>query len=229
MVRDLPSTALPAPPLVGRARRRALADMTLTDHGGLRLIYSNRHRVDAQVWRSAQPGRRALQWAKDNGIRTILNLRGERPNCGAYQVERDAAQEFGLRLVNFPIRSRGMPEKQTLHAAAHVFDWLDYPLLMHCKSGADRAGFMAALYLHLHVGRPLEEASRQLALKYGHVRYAKTGMLDYFLARYAADTGGDASRFLEWVDTVYDPDALAKEFHANSFASFLVDKVLRRE
>ena len=33
-------------------------------------------------------------------------------------------------------------------------------MLMHCKSGADRAGLMSVLYRHLHEGVPIEEAKR---------------------------------------------------------------------
>jgi len=229
LIRDLPTTALPAPPLDAAKRRWAERNMSLVDHGCLRLIYSNRHRLDGQMWRSAQPGRRALAWARRQGIRTILNLRGERLDCGTYLTERDACQELGLRLVNFPIRSRGMPEKETAHAMATLFEHLEYPVLMHCKSGADRAGLMSTLYLHLYKGEPMEVAMRQLSLRYGHVRYARTGMLDFFMERYWADTGGDRTRFLAWVDEVYDPDAFTAAFHASGAASFLVDKILRRE
>jgi protein tyrosine/serine phosphatase len=221
LIRDLPTTALPAPPLDPAKRRWAERNMSLVDHGCLRLIYSNRH--------SAQPGRRALRWAHANGIRTILNLRGERLDCGTYLTERDECQELGLRLVNFPIRSRGMPEPETAHAMASVFEHLEYPVLMHCKSGADRAGLMSTLYLHLHKGEPMAVAMRQLSLRYGHVRYARTGMLDFFMERYWADTGGDRTQFRHWVDEVYDRDAFIKGFQASSTASFLVDKILRRE
>ena len=30
-----------------------------------------------------------------------------------------------------------------------MFETIEYPAVMHCKSGADRAGIMAALYLIL--------------------------------------------------------------------------------
>ena len=123
-----------------------------------------------------------------------------------------------------------MPEKSTLREAAKLFQTMDYPVLMHCKSGADRAGFFAALYLHLHEGRPVSEAMGQLSLRYGHVKAAKTGMLDRFLERYAADTGGtDPANFLPWVEEVYDPAAFAAEFQTSRTGAFLVDRVLRRE
>ena len=53
--------------------------------------------------------------------------------------------------------------------------------MMHCKSGADRAGLMAALYL-LIAKQPAREAVKQLTWKYGHVKQAKTGVLDAFFA-----------------------------------------------
>jgi protein tyrosine phosphatase (PTP) superfamily phosphohydrolase (DUF442 family) len=209
---------------------RAWLDLTFVDHGFIRDIYCNRHRVSEKLWRSAQPGPGHLRWAKRHGIKTILNLRGRRDTCGAYQLERDAAAALGLALVNFPCRSRGMPEKSTLREAVALFQSIEYPVLMHCKSGADRAGFFAALYLHLHEGKPVAEAMKQLSLRYGHVKAAKTGMLDKFLACYAADTGGnDPARFLPWVEEVYDPVAFAATFQESRAGSFLVDRILARE
>lgn len=228
--RDIPTIAPAAPPVAGRDRLRAWLNLTFVDHGFIRDIYCNRHKVGEKLWRSAQPGPGHLRWAKRQGLKTILNLRGRRDTCGAYQLERDAAAALGLALINFPCRSRGMPEKSTLRGAAKLFAEMDYPVLMHCKSGADRAGFFAALYLHLHEGRPVSEALGQLSIRYGHVKAAKTGMLDLFLERYAADTGGnDPARFLPWVEEVYDPAAFAADFQTSRAGSFIVDRVLKRE
>ncbi len=228
--RDVPTIAPTAPPVAGRERLRALLDLTFVDHGFVRAVYGNRRRVSEKLWRSAQPGPGHLRWAKRRGIKTILNLRGRRDTCGAYQLERDVAAQLGLTLINFPCRSRGMPEKSTLREAARLFGEIDYPVLMHCKSGADRAGFFAALYLHLHEGKPIREAMRQLSLRYGHVKAAKTGMLDKFLEQYAADTDGDdPAKFLPWVEDVYDPIAMAADFTESRAGSFLVDRILARE
>ena len=61
----------------------------------------------------------------------------------------------------------------------------DKQIILHCKSGADRAGFVAALYLIVHEGRSVDEALRQLSARYGHFRFSKTGILDAFFERYA--------------------------------------------
>ncbi|MEM0944620.1 MAG: protein tyrosine phosphatase, partial [Pseudomonadota bacterium] len=98
----------------------------------------------------------------------------------------------------------------------------------HCKSGADRAGFMAALYLALGEGKPVAEARRALSLRYGHIRQGKTGILDAFFDAYEADTGGEIP-LLTWVDTQYDRDAIQREFKATGLGSLLTECLLVRE
>lgn len=226
---DLPTPPGEFPALSGPQRLKAALNMWFVDHGFIRDVYWNLHRLSERAWRAAQPGPRQLRKAKALGVRTVLNLRGRRETCGAYLLERETCRTLGLDLVDFPIRSRSALEPETLLAAADLFPRLDYPVLMHCKSGADRAGFMAALYMHLHEGRPIEEAARQLSLRYGHVSGAKTGVLDYFFRRYREDTAARPMTFTEWVRSAYDPAELDASFRANRLAGVLVDRILRRE
>ena len=80
------------------------------------------------------------------GVRTIINLRGGREH-GSWPLQKDACDRLGLDLVEFVVRSREAPDRDTILGAKDFFDGLEYPALVHCKSGADRAGFFAALYL----------------------------------------------------------------------------------
>jgi len=226
---DMPAPAAPAPPMTPSDRRRAWWDLLAVDHGFLREIYLHKHKVTDDLWRAAQPGPRHLRRLEAEGFRTILNLRGARANDGGYLLEREACARYGLRLVDFPIRSRSPMEKPTLLAALDIWDTLEPPILMHCKSGADRTGFMATLYLWQHVGRPLDQAMGQLSLRYGHVRQAKTGVLDFFFETYAARQAETGIGFRDWIESEYDPQALKSAFKAQWFAGMLVDKVLRRE
>jgi hypothetical protein len=99
---------------------------------------------------------------------------------------------------------------------------------MHCKSGADRAGLMSALYLLIHKQMPVAVAREQLAFKYGHVKQAKTGLLDAFFDAYEPfEANGMA--FFDWLDNVYDPDILQNSFMSRGWANRLVDDILRRE
>jgi protein tyrosine/serine phosphatase len=209
-------------------RMRAWANMLLVDHGVFRLLYLNRHRVTDRLWRSAQPAPYQLARLKAEGVRTVVNLRGGREH-GSWQLQKEACERLGLALAEFTVRSRSAPDRETILAAKSFFDGLDYPAVLHCKSGADRAGFVAALYLIVHEGRPVAEALRQLSFRYGHFRFAKTGILDAFFERYRAEGEAHGIPFLTWVETVYDPEALERDFRPRFFADLVVDRVIRRE
>lgn len=216
-------------PLLGTADRlSAWFNMLIVDHGVFRLFYLNRHRVTPALWRSAQPTPGDLRAMARAGVRTVVNLRGGR-EYGSWPLERDACADLGLRLVDFVVRSRGAPDRESVRDATRFFEELDYPALIHCKSGADRAGFVAALYLLVHEKRPLDEAMRQLHLRFGHFRFAKTGILDAFFERYRVEGESHGLSFRQWVDTVYDPAALDREFRPGRVSTFIVDTLLRRE
>jgi protein tyrosine phosphatase (PTP) superfamily phosphohydrolase (DUF442 family) len=203
-------------------------DMLLVDHGVFRLVYANCHQISDKAWRSAQPAPHHIRRFARAGIRTIVNLRGQR-DCGSYWLEEDACARYGLKLINFQIRSRAAPSREELRDVRRLFDEIEYPMLMHCKSGADRAGLMSVLYRFLHEGVPLIEAKRQLSLRYGHIRQADTGILDYFFEKYLEENASRPLGFFQWVETIYDPDELKRSFHSKGWANRLVDSVLQRE
>jgi protein tyrosine/serine phosphatase len=211
-----------------RDRMAAWVNMLFVDHGVFRLINSNRHLVSDKVWRSAQPAPHQLAQLARAGVRTIVNLRGQREH-GSWQLQREACDRHGLNLVELTIRSRAAPSVETIREAKKLFDSLQYPALIHCKSGADRAGFAATLYLILQEGVSVADARKQLSLRYGHIRFGKTGILDAFFDQYQRE--GEAVRmpFLEWVEQKYSPEKLERDFRPYALADLLLDKVLRRE
>ncbi|MCP5431912.1 MAG: tyrosine-protein phosphatase [Alphaproteobacteria bacterium] len=202
--------------------------MVFVDHGIFRFLYANRHRVTDRLWRSSQPAPHQIAHLARKGVRTIVNLRGGR-GSGAHFLEARACARAGIALVDFTLRSREPPDRDTILGLKALFDGIAYPALMHCKSGADRVGLAAALYLLLVEGRDVEEAKGQLSLRYGHVRQAKTGVLDAFLDAYATAARERPVGFLEWVETAYDPARVKADFHASALGNVLVDWVLRRE
>lgn len=204
------------------------ADMLFIDHGIFRLFYLNRHVIDGRAQRAAQPAPHQIAALARQGIRTIVNLRGDRL-CGSYWLEQAACKRHGITLVNCQVRSRAAPSREELRSARDMFEMIEYPMLMHCKSGADRAGLMSVLYAHLKQGQPIAEAKQQLSWRYGHFRQADTGVLDAFFERYLADTAAKPMSFFEWVETVYDPDELKRTFVAKGWANRIINSVLRRE
>lgn len=204
-------------------------DMLFIDHGIFRMAYLNKHQVaDSPVWRSAQPAPGDIARMAKAGVRTIVNLRGERL-CGSYWLEEAACKKYGIAFENFQVRSRDAPSLEELRGARDLFQRIAYPMWMHCKSGADRAGLMSVLYLHVHEGVEIEEAVKQLSLKYGHIKQADTGVLDYFFERYITYNRETPIDFFDWVETVYDPVEVRNTFRANGLANRLVNSILRRE
>jgi hypothetical protein len=104
---------------------------------------------------------------------------------------------------------------------------LQTPALMHCKSGADRAGLASGLAILIE-GGTAQGALSQLSWRFGHWRTARAGILDAFFIRYAAEAEGRIP-FLTWVETEYDEAQLKRDFVAGGIASFITDRVLRRE
>lgn len=203
-------------------------DVFFVDHGVFRAIYPNRYHLSGDAWRSSQPAPHDIRILSRRGLKTIINLRGKR-DCGSYRLEKAACEKYGVTLVNFSMKSRQAPPAHKIHEAKALFESIEYPFLMHCKSGADRVGIMSTLYMVLKAGVPVEEAKRQLSWKYGHIRQADTGVLDLVFDSYLAHNSSEPICFLDWVDRYYDAAAIDRSFRSDSAANLLVNKVLRRE
>ena len=78
---------------------------------------------------------------------------------------------------------------------------------------------------------PLDEAKKELALRFGHIRQADTGILDYFFERYLAEGAPKGLSLIDWTEQHYDRKELKQAFQSRSrwWANILVDNILRRE
>ena len=209
-------------------RARAWVDALFVDHAIFRLVWTNAAPVVPGVLYRANhptPGRLAAltrRW----GLRTVITLRGPTGN-GSDALAREAAARLGLTVVDMAMDSRGAPQPERILRLAEIYRTMEAPALIHCKSGADRAGLAAAVFLLLR-GASAAEAMAQLSWRFGHVRRSRTGILDAFLLRYAREAEGRVG-FLDWVREGYDPAALRRDFRAGGVAAFINDVVLRRE
>ncbi len=210
-------------------RRRAVLDYLWTDHAYLRLGFSNVHWISGELVRTNQPWPFQLKTWADRGIKTVINLRGGKATSFR-ALEVDACARFGLDLVDFVVASRDVPTREQVLGAKALFETLRYPALMHCKSGADRAGLMAVLYKHFRQGESVAQAASQLSLKYLHVRAGLTGVLDFWVDRYLVE-GEPAGLSLEqWVRApAYDPAAIKAEFRAKWWGTWLTERLIKRE
>ena len=209
-------------------RLAAWRDSLLVDHAVFRVLWDNLAEVvPGKLYRSNHPTPARLAAAKRRyGLRTLINLRGHR-QCGSDALSRRASAELGLHHVDMAFESRGAPHRDRILRFADIYRTLDAPALMHCKSGADRAGLAAGLAL-LFEGGASRDALAQLSWRFGHWNRSRTGILDAFFIHYAEAAEGRVP-FLHWVEHEYDEAALRRDFVAGGLSSFMVDRVLVRE
>lgn len=203
----------------------------LVEHNFTNILRFNFHRLSDEAFRSSQPTMWQLRrMVKKHGIKTILNLKGANPNSAYWYLEQEQCAKLGVKLVDISIASRSIPTLERLHRAKAVFGEIEYPVWMHCKAGADRAGIYSTLYQHFRQGRPIEATDQLKLWPYGHIRHSRAGKFDHLLDLYMAyHKDHPEVDFLEWAEKVADLERIEREYQAGGLADFINDYVLRRE
>ncbi|CAN7635824.1 dual specificity protein phosphatase family protein [Rhizobium sp. LjRoot98] len=125
--------------------------------------------VPGELYRSNQPtAGQIANYKRRYGINTILNLRGSSEDASWYREEVAAATSLGVKHIDFRmLAERQLTLDETHHLIALLRD-APKPLLIHCKSGSDRTGLAAAIYLQQIAKVNEETAEQQLSLRFGH-------------------------------------------------------------
>ena len=212
----------------GRKRRAAWIDSLFVDHAVFRTVWDNFHAViPGKLYRCNHPTPARLARLKQRyHLHTLVNLRGHR-RCGSDALSREAAEHLGLAHIDMAFESRGAPHRERILRFHAIYQSMQFPALMHCKSGADRTGLAGGLAL-LFEGGTAADALGQLSWRYGHFSKSPTGVLDAFFIHYAAVAEGRIA-FIDWVRDEYDEVALRARFRASGLSSFINDRVLVRE
>ena len=155
------------------------------------IIYDgNFHTVEDHVlYRSAQPGAAELRsFARQYGVKSVLNLRGANPGTHWYDEEVTASRNLGLSHYDYPLSAKRFVTRQQVAELLGIIREAPKPLLIHCQSGADRAGLVAALFRYALAGDSAAEADAQLSLVYGHFPYltSRSGAMDNSFWAYVA-------------------------------------------
>ena len=200
------------------------------DHEILRMIFRNFYALSNKAYRSNHPSGPFIKKLQNKyGVKTIISMR-KADSSASYLLEKEACDQYGVTLINHRMSSRKLPKKERIIQAQTLFNEVEYPILIHCKSGADRAGLMSVLYKHFVENEPMEIAVKQLSMKYGHFRWADTGRLDFFFdSFFKYQQSHPEVTFIDWVKNIYDPETLGKEFKSKGWANIVVNKILRRE
>lgn len=134
------------------------------------LFMGNLGVVDPElVYRAAQPKGNLRRLLADYGVRTVLNLRGGSTKDSWYADEVRTTGELGVDFYDLPMSATKRPTRRELLMLLDVFERCRYPLLIHCKSGADRTGLASGLYLMAARGASVDEAMGEFSIEHGHV------------------------------------------------------------
>jgi protein tyrosine/serine phosphatase len=96
------------------------------------------------IYRGGQPTDKGFQFLKDNGFKTIINLRAEDNS------EEPIVKKLGMNYVQIAVDEIRPWSKISDAAIAKYMELVNnpdnYPIFFHCRRGADRTGMFAALY-----------------------------------------------------------------------------------
>lgn len=147
------------------------APLSLGGYIGFLQLSGNFHEVVAgQLYRSNQPNEGQLaSYIKDHNIKTVINLRGENDRSSWYKDEISTSQMYGVRHIDFGMSARKRLNLQRVAQLVQIMRDAPKPILIHCKSGSDRTGLAAAIYVNRVAGMDEEAAERQLSLRFGHI------------------------------------------------------------
>ncbi|HEX8724161.1 MAG TPA: tyrosine-protein phosphatase [Gemmatimonadaceae bacterium] len=158
----------------------------------------NIHVVEpGQLVRSAQLSKAGFaRVIRDQGIKSIVNLRGAHPGAGWYDNEVAVSDSLGVAHFDFGLSAEHMVTPTQIDQILALIRRAPKPVLIHCQGGADRSGLVAALYEAEIAGRSSEVADQQLSLRYGHFPYltSRTGAMDRSFWAYIADHSPTAAR-----------------------------------
>ena len=125
--------------------------------------------IEGQAYRSNQPDpARIASLQKLYGIRTIINLRGPEPGSKWYDDEIATAKALGINHADFEMSSRRELSLAQTRQLITLMQNAQKPVLIHCKSGSDRTGLAAALYIAAVAKGSESKAEGQLSIAYGH-------------------------------------------------------------
>ncbi|MBC7740269.1 MAG: hypothetical protein H7245_24385 [Candidatus Saccharibacteria bacterium] len=109
------------------ARRAAGWHYNWIDHGILRLLWRNLHRLGPQVYRSNQPSARQLAALHDKiGLKTVLNLRGLSVQS-FHLFEAEICQSLGISLVDLSLSASRAPSKAQFKILLDLLQTLPRP------------------------------------------------------------------------------------------------------
>lgn len=156
--------------------------------------------VAGELFRSAQLDVDDLaRCVRDEGIRSVLSLRGRSAKDDDYAAEIDWCQANGIVHVSVPLTPTRVPDAETANALLHALDTLPAPVLVHCKEGCDRTGMAVVVYLVTRGLANLDDAiDAEMSVTTGHFSFGQSRAMDAFFQQYRDEARGRSLR--SWIE-----------------------------
>lgn len=168
--------------------------------------------VPGRYYRSAQPDPDSLvRHVRHDNLRSVINLRGAHPDQEWYRQERAVADAHGLCFFDMGLWAQNPPTGERLEEFIRLLEECPKPVLIHCQSGIDRTGVVAAISILLEEDGSPEKALAQFDWCYGNFPWRKQGQIQKELIlsyqKWLADTvqTHTPERFRHWATLTAGP------------------------
>lgn len=159
--------------------------------------------VDGQFYRSGQPDEERMKsWVWRYQIETVLRVRNSSYEDETFQATYQPTVAAGIDFIAVPLSAKRFPERESLVRLCEVLETARYPMLVHCRAGADRTGLVSAIYVLSRTG-DLDRARDQLSfVPYLHLGWFGLDKPDLILEMY--EPWYPKMTFYDWARTVYE-------------------------
>jgi len=99
----------------------------------------NLFKINAGLYRGAQPTAEGIKELKKLGVKTIIGLR-------ANHSDKDILGDSKIAFEHIPVKTWHPEEEDVVRFLQIVTDKTRQPVFVHCQHGADRTGTMCAIY-----------------------------------------------------------------------------------
>jgi len=103
----------------------------------------NLHKINDNLYRSAQPSAEGMKNLEKLGIKTVINFR-------EFHDDKDEVMGTNLKRIDIPMYAWDIKDKTINEALKQLGNKNDGPYLIHCMHGADRTGVVSAMYRILY-------------------------------------------------------------------------------
>ena len=159
-----------------------VALLLVVSTGSFLYLKDNFHAITpGEAYRSAQLDSDKLEfYVKKHQIKSILNLRGCRPDHDWYKEEVRTSANLNVAHYDISLSATREPTPEEVKELILIFRTAPRPLLIHCRAGADRSGLAAAMWKVIIDHEPKSEARKQLSIMFAHIPIGGPEAMDHF-------------------------------------------------